>query len=767
MSSPRTPRKSRSKPAPIITAPELPRRPQPTDYDGGFAELLHAMRQQWAGGINSSAPLFHTDAGSAASSLYDVFLSHLPAELKPHYACRCCRKFVERFGDVVVVDAKTGKTSSALWPTAGVPEAFRLAIAEIRNLVHAAAITGVLVSSEAHLGSLDTPPWSHMSLVWPIARRHSSPLKTAEAHAAALKEERGMLVRGLGDFTVEHLTKALTLLSSGTLVRPEKGEPLVKWAVQQHAAFGKLKGPAYDNMLWLTAATAPTGFCHIRSGVVGTLLEDITAGLDVAAIVKRWAEKLDPMQYMRAQVAPAAGQLKRAESVIEKMAAAGSLRRRYALRGDVVETIWEARVPASPQPSGPVFGHLTAKPAKAPGSPKMLDLPEQRMTLEKFRRTVLATATQIEYLVPTATTQLAALVTTADPESPPILQWDLAEKRNPVSIYSSQADPSRWGLQPGSFVAVDLVTLMPYHWGGSTTPNQKEGVLLALRGCRDVYRAQGGGFLPEYLRADLREIRSALDAYARSATVEGNSEGVVAGLALMKTSDVATTKSAPHGTDTDVILVFDESGSMSSKVREINAQAEAIRQQLRTDMPQSVVSVLRFGSTLFWEREQLAGQVLPIRLTAERGGTCLHQAIVQACHKAQTSGKATLIYLLTDGEATDGQYSETSRAAIAAAMASGLVTFGCVGPQSAAGFFAGCGIPQACVRAWDGYDVRDLGVVTQQVAQGIHSYAAARATGATSISDFFTAPVSGFGDGVRLRVTSAGQRQIVVLDRWD
>lgn len=723
------------------------------------------MRQHWANVVNTAQPLFHTDAG-ATISLYDVFLAHLPVELKPHYACRCCRKFVERFGDVVIV-AATGAPKSALWATtSGIPEAFKGAVNALREAVHSASITGVLVSSEAHLGSLDTPPWSHMSLGWPMARRHSSPLKTAEAHAAALKEERGMLVRGLSEFTVEQLNKALTLLTSGTLVRPEKGEPIVRWALQQHAALAKLKGAAYDNALWLTAVTAPAGFCHIRSGIAGTLLEDVAAGLDVSTIARRWAEKLDPTQYMRAQVAPAAGQLKRAESVIDKMAAAGSLRRRYAVRQDVAETMWESRPQPVAAPRDGVFGHITPK-AKPVKPATLLDLPEQRMTLEKFRRTVLATATQIEYLVPTATTQLAALVTTADPESPPILQWDLAEKRNPVSIYSSQADPSRWGLQPGSFVAVDLMMSMPYHWDGATTPNQKEGVLLALRGCRDVYRAQGGGFLPEYLRADLREIRSALDAYARSATVEGNSEGVVAGLALMKTSDVATTKSAPHGTDTDVILVFDESGSMSSKVREINAQAEAIRQQLRADMPQSVVSVLRFGSTLLWEREQLAGQVLPIRLTTKHSDTYLHQAIAQACRKAQASGKATLIYLLTDGEATDGHYSETSRSAIAAAMASGLVTFGCVGPQSAAGFFAGCGIPQACVRAWDGYDVHDLGVVTQQVAQGIHSYAAARATGATSISDFFTAPVSGFGDGVRLRVTSAGQRQIVVLDRWD
>jgi hypothetical protein len=180
-----------------------------------------------------------------------------------------------------------------------------------------------------------------------------------------------------------------------------------------------------------------------------------------------------------------------------------------------------------------------------------------------------------------------------------------------------------------------------------------------------------------------------------------------------------------------------------------------------------VVSVLRFGSSLLWEREYLAGIMPQIRLGSDRGQTSLHQAIAQACRKALVSNKPTLIYILTDGEATDNHYSDTSRHAIADAMSSSLVTFGCVGPRSAAGFFAACGIPQACVRAWDGYDVRDLGIVTQQVAAGVSAYAAARATGATSISDFFTAPVSGFGDGVRLRVTSAGHRRVIVLDRWD
>ena len=75
------------------------------------------------------------------------------------------------------------------------------------------------------------------------------------------------------------------------------------------------------------------------------------------------------------------------------------------------------------------------------------------------------------------------------------------------------------------------------------------------------------------------------------------------------------------------------------------------------------------------------------------------------------------------------------------------------------------GIPAGAIRTWDGYHA-DLDVVTQQVSQGIQAYAEAIASGRTAIDDFFSAPVSGFGDGVELRVTlRSGARQVVTLDR--
>jgi uncharacterized protein YegL len=310
---------------------------------------------------------------------------------------------------------------------------------------------------------------------------------------------------------------------------------------------------------------------------------------------------------------------------------------------------------------------------------------------------------------------------------------------------------------------------MPYHWSGNAAPNQKPGVLLALQGCRDVNRTAGGGFLPEFLRSEYREIRASLDAYARQAVVAGRDTAEACGIALMKTADVVRQRPIGDNAAVNVILVFDESGSMGSHLDQVNQQAEVIRQQLQKLMPDAQVQIVRFGSQVHASRSMTAARLLPpIHVGSDLGSTALNDALLYATQQAVANVSPTLIYLFTDGaeNASRNNVYAVSEA-VSSAMATGRVSYGCVGPRSATSTFSQMGIPLGAIRTWDGQRA-DLEAVTQQVAQGIQSYADAIASGRTAIDDFFSAPVSGFGDGVMLRVTlRSGARQVVTLDRWD
>jgi hypothetical protein len=240
----------------------------------------------------------------------------------------------------------------------------------------------------------------------------------------------------------------------------------------------------------------------------------------------------------------------------------------------------------------------------------------------------------------------------------------------------------------------------------------------------------------------------------------------------MKTADVAGGARVTSSTATNVILVFDESGSMRMHSDNIHRQAEAIRSQLAATMPSAMVTVIRFGAMVVAEPRITASRLLPLRFHANMGGTALYDALATASQMAINSPDPTLIYLITDGEENQSRRydSDTCTAVVSSALSTGRVSFGCVGPAQAAGFFRSAGIPSACVRDWYGGG-SDLAAVTAEVSKGIAAFADARAAGLSAIEDFFSAPVSGFGDGVRLRVTmgkgSTMRRQVVVLDRWD
>jgi len=747
-----------------LVAPPPPK-PRDVEGDGDFPALV-AQVQGHFDAIPANKPLFLV----SNDGLFDTFIAGLPPHLRAHYTCNCCRSFFNHFGGLVVVN-DNGSLSSPLWDIVAA-EPFRVAVDELRRTVISRPIVGAFVTADAVAGNPTTNGWDHFAVKLPTSRRHQSFTESSQAAAAKLREETTMLRRGLGEFPVATVTFAIALATSGMLQRPEKAEPMLRWLLDLHTRLRGLGATQRESLLWHVATTAPAGFTHVRGGIVGTLLEDVAAGVLTGDIARRWAEKVDPSQYMRAQVAPSAGNLRRAESIIQAMEAAGSLRRRYVTVGDAVETLWSSKpeVPTA-SPSGPVFGHIVAK-AKAAPTTQPLDLGEVKMTWDKFRRTMLADAESIEYNVPSLPVQLAALVTAVDASAPPILQWDGGDARNPVSVYSSTSAPSAWNLTPGAWVPVDFVSPMPYHWNGNAAANQKEGILMALRGCRDVRRTSGGGFLPEFLRSELREIRSSLDAYARSARVEGADKAAACGVALMKTADVATGRVAASSTATNVILVFDESGSMSTHSRNIHLQAEAIRSQLAATMPSAMVTVMRFGAVVATEESRRASRLLPLRFHANMGGTALYDALATASRMAINAADPTLVYLITDGEENQSRLynGDTCADAISAALSTGRVSFGCVGPTRAAGFFRSAGIPSACVRDWYGGG-SDLAAVTAEVSKGIAAFADARAAGLSAIEDFFSAPVSGFGDGVRLRVTtgkgSTSRRQVVVLDRWD
>lgn len=490
------------------------------DYDGFLARVQARFETNVAGG----APVFQTDA----TDLWELYLgSFLGPVDRQYHTCHACRHFIERFGGLVII-LEDGSTLPAIWDEADAPEAYKPAVAAMARAVKRAKVTGVFLSSDAVWGTPETGVWHHMAVKPLPAMVHKSLTVTAFQAAAAKAGDFKTVMHALNEFTQPHLELALTLLRAESLYRAEKVLGQAEWLHGLHVARATAQGPRKANVVWRAIATAPAGFCHPRSSMIGTLLEDIAAGKDFSEVSHAFAAKMNPLQYQRPQAAPTAGALAAAEKVVAQLGAAGALARRFA-RLDEVKALWRPTA-AKVQEAGGVFGHLNPKAAAATPS---LAVPAQTMTWEKFRRTVLLTAERIEVCAP-RTGPYGALVTAVNADAPPILQWDTEAARNPVSwyVWSSPPPASQFGLRAGAFVDVEALALKPSMWN-NWSEHHGSGLFFALAGARETRNA-GAALFPEILKAEFHGVRSVIEAYSRSAVLEGMDAPHAAGLLLAK-----------------------------------------------------------------------------------------------------------------------------------------------------------------------------------------------------------------------------------------
>jgi hypothetical protein len=379
--------------------------------------------------------------------------------------------------------------------------------------------------------------WTHVAVEPPPSLRWSSIVSTAAQAMAAKAQEREMLLRGLDEFPVEIVRKAFALLTTGSLYRSEKCEGVARWLLDLHERRVATKNArAREHLTWLAVAAAPPGHCHVRSGMIGTLLEDLVAELPFETLKARFDAKLHPLQYLRPQAAPTAGNIAQAEKIVAGLGSAGALARRFARLSDV-QALWTPRVEADakPQRAG-VFAHVTPRGDERTS---MSPAPPAVMTWVKFAASVLPTAAAIELLVPAGKQAFMAMVTAANADAPPIVQWDRAERRNPVSmyLYVGGSEAQRWNLRAGEYRRVSAVVLRPWMWDETRSfAHHGAAVCLVLEGARDTAYEAGGGMFPEWLKSEYHGVRATLEAHFRSAVIAEKDAAEVCGISLDKSS---------------------------------------------------------------------------------------------------------------------------------------------------------------------------------------------------------------------------------------
>lgn len=494
-------------------------KPRTPFYAHDFDDLTRSAQAALARALDQGKGwLVRVDAGD----LFDKYLAQFGSPDDRQYH-NCCHSFLRRFGSLAVL-TDDGRIVSALWDESLLPHhhhhAYREVAAALREAVEAGRVVDLFLWDEREWGHREAGGFTHLWATPDPLHRWTRRDMTAEQAMAAKREDRRHLARTALLLDRKAVLRAAGMLRSGELSR---GEKLVEWADwlvslqdQAHSNASRTKREHLNRLLWRAVASAPAGWCTPRSSTLGALVDDISAGMSAGELKRRHEERVDPLKYQRPTTLKE-GNVRQAERLFEEMGLAPALRRRFARASELVH-LWQPQAAPAGQEPG-LFGHLL--PARRRTAEANLTSGHVAMTFAKFRRDVLPRALEVEVLVPQHG-QFSAFTTQADPDAPPILQWDSKECRNPFAwyVYHNGSSAAVWGLRGGSRSRVVSMSLMPCCWGDESRHRDLGNrALLVLEGAKDS-RNSSLALFPECLRSELHAVRSTIEAHSRAGQLE-------------------------------------------------------------------------------------------------------------------------------------------------------------------------------------------------------------------------------------------------------
>jgi hypothetical protein len=503
-----------------------------------YRAMLSQLTKNFAKNTKTATVLFSVAADKAV--LWNLYLAQFPAEHRQHYTCNECRKFFERYADLVTIDAK-GNAKSIMFSDSPSGD-FGYIFDNLRTVIEGSTVENMFVTEETKWGIAVTGQWEHFAVTPPkkfvhvvVLDKEGKPLQTAYQAEAEKTAEFRTMVRALVEYSEKTLETAMTIINSDALYRGDSVAARAKWLQDVILTQKKTKNARNrHNLLWSAVATAPVGFAKPRGNSLGSLLDNIAEGKDLKDIRAEFAAVMDPTKHNRPQNGPSAGNIKQAERIIDAMDRTSALGRRFA-RLDDIQKLWVPR-PVRAGGTGGVFGHLAPRDRKQAES-NLLNLPSKKMTLEKFVTTIVPTAQEIEVKMQSVM-QFIALTTAVDPKAKPILQWDDEKKRNPVAwyVYTTGSAPAQWGARVGEYVKVNALTAGPSQWNPKINlPQHGERLVFVLDGVKDSQGEKVGlGMFPEHLISELHSVRRTIEAHSNSGKLEGLADATASGVAFVK-----------------------------------------------------------------------------------------------------------------------------------------------------------------------------------------------------------------------------------------
>ena len=353
----------------------------------------------------NNSTLYETDIDK--DELWEVYLNSFPEgtnkmyRKRREYDCGHCRNFIKTIGGAVaIVDGKI----HTIWEIDTDDVVFQPVVDALRTYVESKPIkdiwrhftntVGVKTTNE-YTEDKQIIKWTHMYT--PIPERlleRKSDIPTAKAK---VRDRKNVFKRSLDEITEEAVDTVLELIASNTLYRGQEWERVLKDFRKYQREYNGLSDEEKDTYTWTKAMTIGDIIGRIRNHSIGTLLVNISEGMDLDNAVKAYENVVAPANYKRPKAIFTKKMLEDAKKTVTDLGYMDSLQRRFARLDDItVNNILFCNRDAAPRIQGglDIFDEMSKEVAV---NPKKFSKVEE-ISAEKFVSDVLPTAKELEVL---------------------------------------------------------------------------------------------------------------------------------------------------------------------------------------------------------------------------------------------------------------------------------------------------------------------------------------------------------------------------------
>ena len=370
--------------------------------------------------------LFVTDVSKDV--LWDIYLSSFPESERQEFTCNSCRGFIKNYSNIVVV--KDNKLVS-MWDFDAEDPMYQQVIDNLNTLVLAEPIKDVFVTDTRKLGTdsniqavlindgngIDSVRWQHLYYELPKEIK-VTPTKDIDSTRGPFRDAKNVFKRSLDELSIDSVETVIELIAQNSLYRGAEFNGVLEAFLKCKKEYSKFSANDQDNYCWINSIAQSGTVSKIRNTSIGTMLIDISGGMELDVAVGRFEKIMAPSNYKRPTPVVTNKMVESAEKTIKDLGLLDSLNRRLACPEDL--SVKDMFFVNRDIKNKDMFGDLKDS---VPINPKSLTKVEE-ISLDDFVNKVIPKATSIEILLENKhVSNLVSLIAPAEKESPTLFKW--------------------------------------------------------------------------------------------------------------------------------------------------------------------------------------------------------------------------------------------------------------------------------------------------------------------------------------------------------